>query len=188
MVRHQLTGALIGAVLSLVLACSGCGLTSGGGPTAGPPSAPASSHTPHSSTSEASEPRQHRTLLSCPARVFSRMTVAQRVGQLFLVGIAAEPGSEVARAVTAYHFGSLIFGTTSTASLAEVRQVTATDQSLASSAACEVGASPMLMRCALVTIQLSWLWRKISMSSTTGSLPEAMRSERTMPGPTDGSW
>ena len=63
------------------------------------------------------------------------MTVAQRVGQLFLVGIAAEPGSEVARAVAAYHFGSLMFGTTSTASLAEIQQVTAADQSLASSAA-----------------------------------------------------
>jgi beta-N-acetylhexosaminidase len=58
------------------------------------------------------------------------MTVAQRVGQLFLVGIA-----EVARTVAAYHFGSLLFGTTSTASLAEVRQVIAADQSLASPAA-----------------------------------------------------
>ena len=63
------------------------------------------------------------------------MTAAQRVGQLFLVGIADEPASVVAEAVAAYHFGSLIFGTTSTASLAEVRQVTSTDQSLASSRA-----------------------------------------------------
>jgi beta-N-acetylhexosaminidase len=63
------------------------------------------------------------------------MTVAQRVGQLFLVGIAAEPAAEVARAVAAYHFGSLVFGTTSTASLAGIRQVTAADQSLASPAA-----------------------------------------------------
>ncbi len=135
MIRHQLTGALIGAVLSLVLACSGCGLTSGGGPTKGPPSAPVSTRSPRPSTSEASGPQQHRKPPSCPARVFSRMTVAQRVGQLFLVGIAAEPGSEVARAVAAYHFGSLMFGTTSAASLAEVRRVTAADQSLASSAA-----------------------------------------------------
>jgi beta-N-acetylhexosaminidase len=51
------------------------------------------------------------------------MTMAQRVGQLFLVGIAAEPGSEVDRAVTAYHFGSLMFGTTSNASLAAVMDV-----------------------------------------------------------------
>jgi beta-N-acetylhexosaminidase len=37
--------------------------------------------------------------------------------------------------VAAYHFGSLLFGTTTSASLAEVRQITAADQSLASSAA-----------------------------------------------------
>jgi beta-N-acetylhexosaminidase len=63
------------------------------------------------------------------------MTVAQRVGQLFMVGIAAGPRSEVARAVKAYHFGSLMFGTTSTASLTEIRQATAGDQALASAAA-----------------------------------------------------
>ncbi len=135
MVRHQVAGALIGAVLSLVLACSGCGLTSGGHPTVGPSDASASIRSPRPAISEASRPPQPRKPLSCPARVFSQMTVAQRVGQLFLVGIAAEPGSEVARAVAAYHFGSLIFGTTSAASLAEIQQVTAADQSLASSAA-----------------------------------------------------
>ncbi len=63
------------------------------------------------------------------------MTVAQRVGQLFLVGIAGDPGSEVAWAVGAYHFGSLLFGTTSTAGLAEVQQLTSADQALASSRA-----------------------------------------------------
>jgi beta-N-acetylhexosaminidase len=63
------------------------------------------------------------------------MTAAQRVGQLLMAGIAASPRSEVARAVAAYHFGSLMFGTTSTDSLAEIRAVTAADQSLASAAA-----------------------------------------------------
>jgi beta-N-acetylhexosaminidase len=52
-----------------------------------------------------------------------------------MVGIAGSPGSEVARAVSAFHFGSLMFGTTTTASLAEIRQVTAADQGLASAAA-----------------------------------------------------
>ena len=60
------------------------------------------------------------------------MTAAQRVGQLFLVGIAADPSSEAARAVAAYHFGSLLFGATSYASLAEVGQMTRADQALAS--------------------------------------------------------
>jgi beta-N-acetylhexosaminidase len=63
------------------------------------------------------------------------MTAAQRVGQLFMVGIAADPRPEVAPAVAAYHFGSLLFGATSTASMTEIRQETAADQSLASAAA-----------------------------------------------------
>jgi beta-N-acetylhexosaminidase len=63
------------------------------------------------------------------------MTMAQRAGQLFAVGIAASPRSGVARAVKAYHFGSLLVGTTTTASLGELRQVTAADQALASATA-----------------------------------------------------
>jgi beta-N-acetylhexosaminidase len=63
------------------------------------------------------------------------MTMAQRAGQLFAVGIATSPGSEAARAVRTYHFGSLLVGTTTTASLAELRQVTAAEQALASAAA-----------------------------------------------------
>jgi beta-N-acetylhexosaminidase len=63
------------------------------------------------------------------------MTTAQRAGQLFAVGIAASPGSVVARAVASYHFGSLMFSTTTSASLDEIRQVTAADQALASTAA-----------------------------------------------------
>jgi beta-N-acetylhexosaminidase len=131
MVRRQLAAC----VLSLLSACSGCGLTSGGRPASGPPGTPASTQSTHPAPTQAAPSPQARGPLSCPARVFSRMTVAQRAGQLFLVGIAGDPRSEVARAVAAYHFGSLLYGTTSTASLAEVRQVTAADQSLASSAA-----------------------------------------------------
>ena len=135
MVRHQVAGALIGSVLSLALACSGCGPTSGGPPAAGPPGTSASTAVARPVTTEASRPSRTRLPLSCTAQVFARMTAAQRVGQLFMVGIAASPRSEVARAVAAYHFGSLLFGTTSMASLAEVRQVTAADQSLAAAAA-----------------------------------------------------
>lgn len=63
------------------------------------------------------------------------MTAAQRVGQLFLVDLASQPVSVVAQAVAAYHFGSLLFGTTTSASLTEIRQLTAADQALASRAA-----------------------------------------------------
>jgi beta-N-acetylhexosaminidase len=62
------------------------------------------------------------------------MTPAQRVGQLFLVGIASDPGA-AGPAVAAYHFGSLMFGTTSMAGLAAVRQLTRADGALASARA-----------------------------------------------------
>ena len=72
---------------------------------------------------------------SCAAQVFSRMNEAQRVGQLFLVGVAGAPTAEVAQAVGTYHFGSLLFEGTSGAGVAVDRQVTAAIQSLASPAA-----------------------------------------------------
>lgn len=132
MVRRQVAAW----VLSLVLACTGCGLTSSGHPAPGPSSTSASTRTSRPAASHAAPSSLATKPLSCPARVFSRMTAAERAGQLFMVGIADAPRSEVARAVTAYHFGSLLIGTTTTtASRAEIRQLTAADQSLASSAA-----------------------------------------------------
>ncbi len=38
-----------------------------------------------------------------------------------------------------------------------------------------------------MTMRLSAAWRKISVSSTTVAAPEAMTSDSTAPGPTDGS-
>jgi beta-N-acetylhexosaminidase len=64
------------------------------------------------------------------------MTEAQRVGQLFMVGLAGdESGPVLARAVSTYHFGSVLFGTNSTAGLAGTRLVTSAVQSLASAKA-----------------------------------------------------
>ena len=63
------------------------------------------------------------------------MSEAQRVGQLFLVGIAGAPAGEVAQAIGTYHFGSLLFEGTSTAGVTADRQVTQAVQSLASAAA-----------------------------------------------------
>ena len=72
---------------------------------------------------------------SCVTHVLSRMSEAQRVGQLFLVGIAGAPAGEVAQAVGTYHFGSLLFEGTSTAGLTADRRVTRAIQALASPAA-----------------------------------------------------
>jgi len=60
---------------------------------------------------------------------------AQRVGQLFLVGIAGDPVSDVAQAVAAYHFGSLLSAGNLTAGAAGLQQLTRGYQALASARA-----------------------------------------------------
>lgn len=73
---------------------------------------------------------------SCPATVFARMTEAQRVGQLFLVGLASDSvTSSAAAAITSQHFGSVVFGTTSGAGAAHTRQVANDVESLVSAPA-----------------------------------------------------
>ena len=63
------------------------------------------------------------------------MSEAQRVGQLFLVGIAGAPTAEVVQAVGTYHFGSLMWQGTSAAGVAADRRVSRAIQALASPAA-----------------------------------------------------
>jgi beta-N-acetylhexosaminidase len=60
------------------------------------------------------------------------MTEAQRVGQLFLVGLAGDPVAEAARAAAAYHFGSWLLGASGTAGVTGTAQLTRAVQSLAS--------------------------------------------------------
>src|SRR6266704_47665 len=47
---------------------------------------------------------------------------------------------------------------------------------------------PVLMRWALVTMWLSAAWRNTSVSRTTGTCLDSIRSRRTIPGPTLGNW
>lgn len=128
MIWRRPARALFGFVVPLSLACSACG----GAAIAGSAAVRASPAVPvrpsAAATREAAQP-------SCPVRVFSGMTMAQRVGQLFLVGAAGAAGPEVASAVAAYHFGSLLFGTTTSADAARIRQQTSAAQALASSPA-----------------------------------------------------
>jgi beta-N-acetylhexosaminidase len=73
---------------------------------------------------------------SCPAMVYARMTEAQRAGQLFLVGLATDQVDRAtAAAITAHHFGSVLFGTTSHAGVARTRGITDAVQSLVSAKA-----------------------------------------------------
>ena len=123
------------AVLALGIAVVGCGAVSAGqdGGTTSP------SHPSHSAArpavagpaSPASPVRSAPP--SCPAAVFGQMTEAQRVGQLFLVGLATDQlDPATAAAIRSDHFGSVLFGTTGHAGVAGTRAVTNAVQSLAS--------------------------------------------------------
>lgn len=115
----------------VALGCSGC--ASGSGSSA-PPAATrlTSPASPGSARSLAPGAVSVAPPPSCPAQVYSRMTQAQRVGQLFLVGIAGAPAADVAQAVRAYHFGSLLWQGTSAAGVVVDRQDSQAIQALAS--------------------------------------------------------
>ncbi len=71
--------------------------------------------------------------MSCANRVLARMSLAQRVGQLFVVGLAGSVlDSATAQAIRAYHFGSVSFIATDTAGVAGVGAVSRAVQSLSS--------------------------------------------------------
>jgi beta-N-acetylhexosaminidase len=127
------------------VAIAGCG---GGGPapTASPsasrpvsasatgpavsPSASPSPDPPRTPT-----PTEASTAAACIAQVYGQMTQAQRVGQLFLVGVSGDlAGPQTQAALRQYHFGSLLLGTNTSAGVAGVRSATAFMQSLATGA------------------------------------------------------
>ena len=73
---------------------------------------------------------------SCPATVLASMTEAQRIGQLFLVGLPDnEVAGTVAETITAHHFGSVIFGADSKGGITGARQVAGAVQALTSKSA-----------------------------------------------------
>ncbi len=72
---------------------------------------------------------------SCVAAVMARLTEAQRVGQLFLVGMAHDDaGPATVAALREYHFGSLLFGENTSEGVAAAAAATARIQSLATPA------------------------------------------------------
>jgi beta-N-acetylhexosaminidase len=98
-----------GAALAVTAGCSS--------PTA--PAAPsASSLHPSAVTSPPAtaspSPASPSPTVSCAAQVFGRLTEAQRVGQLFLVGVTDDiAGPQTTAALQQYHFGSLLLYSTS---------------------------------------------------------------------------
>ena len=99
--------------LAAALAAAVAGCDSGGHPSA-------ESASPWSTASSSRDPSPTATRspaaapASCVTRVYEGMTEAQRVGQLFLVGLSADAACPVTTAaLQAYHFGSLLLTPTS---------------------------------------------------------------------------
>jgi beta-N-acetylhexosaminidase len=80
-------------------------------------------------------PTEASTAAACVAQVYGRMTLAQRVGQLFLVGLSGDTaGPATEAALRQYHFGSLLLGSDTAAGAAGVGAATTFMQSLATGA------------------------------------------------------
>jgi beta-N-acetylhexosaminidase len=114
--RRRRAGLLI--VLVLALMGSGCDLGGGGGGS--------SPSRPGSPGAEGSPP-------SCAARVLASLSESQRVGQLFLLGLAGDRlGPAATRAIRLHHVGSVWFVATTTAGVRAVRAVADAVQAQAS--------------------------------------------------------
>jgi beta-N-acetylhexosaminidase len=130
-----MTRAQLVALLVLALACTGCGPTSTGSSASNSPRAAPTASLPSPSASSDQASSAQATAESCPARVYAGMSEAQRVGQLFIVGIAGDPNSVIAPAVATYHFGSLLFASTNTAGVSALLAMSQAVQSLATAQA-----------------------------------------------------
>jgi beta-N-acetylhexosaminidase len=91
-------------------------------PTARPTPKPTAAPTPRPSTSAA----------SCVDRTYAAMSLAQRIGQLFMVGLAKDTLDATTRAAIAqYHFGSVVFTTQTGVGVTAIRHLTDAIQALA---------------------------------------------------------
>jgi beta-N-acetylhexosaminidase len=126
-------GAVAAGVVAVSLA-AGCG---GGAASPASPARAASATAGTSHSAVAAKPASAAPApspsASCPASVLASMTEAQRVGQLFLVGLPDnEVAGTVASTITAHHFGSVIFGADSKGGISGARQVAGAVQALTS--------------------------------------------------------
>jgi beta-N-acetylhexosaminidase len=109
--RAAVTCAAAAAAGVALAALAGCTASSPGA-TAGTPTA--ASLSPSVTRSPAASPRASDASAAqpygaCVAQVYNRLTLAQRVGQLFLVGVTGDiAGPVTTAAVNTYHFGSLL--------------------------------------------------------------------------------
>lgn len=109
-------------VLGAFVLCAACGIPAAGGPH--PSTTPTSTYTPATSPSPTTPP-----IPSCADRVFAGMTEDQRIGQLFLLGLAANQlGPAEVSEIQADHVGSVWFVDRTSAGAAAIRAVAAAVQ------------------------------------------------------------
>src|SRR5437870_2156835 len=97
-------------------------------PPINPTASPSSSPSPSSSATRTRPPIQR----DCVQRVFDQLTIHQRVGQLFMLGLAGDQlGAQTANAIRTDHFGSVWFTENSTVGVASIRAITSSVQRLA---------------------------------------------------------
>ena len=124
----------MGIVTLVVWLGSAC---SNAGPMARPPTTPAP--TPGSPASSGSPPGP-TTAADCVRQVFDSLTDQQRVGQLFVIGLAHDRlGTVETGAIRASHFGSVTFVVTTAEGAASVKETTDAVQALAPASTNGVG-------------------------------------------------
>ncbi len=119
----------VAAGCAIAAGCSASGAVSGASSTPGSTASPSSSA---QGTSKDDPPTIASPGSACLAQVYHQLTLAQRVGQLFLVAVGPDDlaGPATVQAVDAYHFGSLLLpkndgGTAALASAAAAIQALA---------------------------------------------------------------
>jgi beta-N-acetylhexosaminidase len=122
------------AVCALIAACAviaGCGGSGGAASPSGPAGRTTSGGTAAGGNGLADPPTIGSPAAACVAQVLGGLTLAQRVGQLFLVGVDDDiAGPQLTAAEQAYHFGSLLLNE-SAVGTAQLAAQTAAMQELA---------------------------------------------------------
>ncbi|HEY7260754.1 MAG TPA: glycoside hydrolase family 3 N-terminal domain-containing protein [Trebonia sp.] len=114
--RTAVTCAVAVAAVVVTAGCSSGAATPSTAPTAASlsPSAVPSAPEPSGQAPATAGPAPDAPYGACVARVFGRMSEAQRVGQLFLVGVYGDvAGPQMTAALHEYHFGSMLLWQTS---------------------------------------------------------------------------
>ena len=124
------------AACAAVLACAltaGCSGSGGGAAGSTAQAAPAATAADGTGTPGTDPPTTGTVAAACVSQVLANLSLAQRVGQLFIVGVDDDiAGPQIDAAEQTYHFGSLLLKVSS-AGTAALAARTAVMQSLASS-------------------------------------------------------